>query len=469
MTFNTAEERKLGKDSAARNRLHTRASQIIPGRIEGRIFMANRRQHFLLGWLRPQSESKAEVQKLIETVLSTNDVSLEMVSDRIARRLRWNRKIPSTLWSSIISSTLLELKAKGTGDAETFLYAARDHITSQLNQPKQTFLVVTQMNLQWHRALGTGRTIEGVKISFRSKRPTFLDEPQWHDSSVDHYLPVKEVPEHMWVLCSVTAFNEQRAVEVALSSLGLVRGLWNLYLTRLRESHTWDGTPNPLSVITWGPVFTVHDEDGSLSESNGIYHSFEKSRHPLASVEDVLKQERYARKKLSQLNPVSRTAFMEIFSHYVGALDTARDMNLALSRLWSVLERIALGEQKEHHVAIPRRIATIFVDQSTARMVLDDIRRLRNAYIHTLQNISTSAQFLAVLNFYVAQTLIYFIDHAEVFGSIEKFTHFLRLRAEMQELNHAVSSEKWFHTNMPVMNSGADLREGKPLYVGKVG
>lgn len=402
-----------------------------------------------------------------------SDTAVARAWERLALRINWgNSSLPKHRRGWAVKTGLEEAKAQNKFIPGVVLTAIRTNVEREIALPLQPFIVITHFSLYRTKKLGSVRQLDGARFSFCQKFPKeYLTE----DLKILLHKREVEMPEgHVCVKITLNARSPQEAIDLSVDHLNFVRGLWNLYRNRFLERLGSHNTPfNP---ITWGPFLTVHHSDGKLAYKSWLPHPRETPNEYSnwdKSFINALKYEVEARKNIRKLSTEFGTEIKDLIIHYCRALDTPGNPDLALSRLWGVLERITIESTDPHHL-IPKRISKLFREEESTRLEMDDIRRLRNAFVHEIQNINHAESFLSTLNTVVAHAIIFLIDHAHHFTSIKDFRAYMSLQCELEEVERKrsallskLSILSSASQELPVINSRPAIRSGEEHYYRK--
>lgn len=153
-----------------------------------------------------------------------------------------------------------------------------------------------------------------------------------------------ELPErYTAVRISTRGRSEYEALEAALDAMDLLRGMWNLRLGSLARMS--GGRPEPANRLVLGPVRTLHEPNGTLTEGLFWYESNYlgpvRLRTPRVPWGEVREFERTIRGQLSKCS--YREKLEDLIRQYTRTLDS-RDWNGDFIRLWGVLEQLTLAE-----------------------------------------------------------------------------------------------------------------------------
>ena len=172
----------------------------------------------------------------------------------------------------------------------------------------------------------------------------------------------------------------------ALDGLNLLRALWSLEATFGRWSmRLGSGPRKPIGVIHTGPVYTLHNPDGSAVNEDIYWFDPDYTRDQDLFRDDgkwkkLEGDRRWATRKLATLP--YREDLEELLLRYIAALDQPNP-NVAFLQLWGILEKLTNTIGAKYDETIER---TCWVFGKSLRGVmketLESLRHHRNRYVH---------------------------------------------------------------------------------------
>jgi hypothetical protein len=254
---------------------------------------------------------------------------------------------------------------------------------------------------------------------------------------------VGELPErYTAVRISTRGRSEYEALEAALDAMDLLRGMWwNLRLGSLARMS--GGRPEPVNRLVLGPVHTLHEPKGTLTEGLFWYESNYlgpvRVRTPRVPWGEVREFERTIRGQLSRCS--YREKLEDLIRQYTRALDS-RDWNGDFIRLWGALEQLTLAETGQDAV---KRAIFLYNDRDRAfgRQALKHLRIYRNRTVQAgRQETEEIETLLYQLKRYVDDLLLFHIRSAGLFASFERAVQLLNQPPHTEVLQDRIDSLK---------------------------
>jgi len=138
----------------------------------------------------------------------------------------------------------------------------------------------------------------------------------------------------------------------------------------------------------------------------------------------------FIRRKLSKIN--YREQLENIIRLYYRSLNEY-DWSTSFIRLWQVLEA-ATNTQKDGYKTTIERTAFLFSNYEFHKSILNQLRQLRNSLVHQAFEPSTIESNLVLLKNYVEQIILFHLNLAGNFKSIEDSAIFLGLPHSKDEI-----------------------------------
>lgn len=229
------------------------------------------------------------------------------------------------------------------------------------------------------------------------------------------------------------------AVEKALATLSLLRGLWSLIATagKLEFSLFGGGVAEAIGVIHNGIVHTLHYPDGkSVNDHLYWYNANYSKDKELFGPRNGWTRLEAAR--LSCMEKITNSRFggelEDLLIRYAEALDQSNN-DLAFLQLWGILERTTGTVGKAYDDTI-KRTAWLFGDSSRliVKESLNWLRFRRNQYVHSGQSGDRSEQIARMLKTFVDQHLLFLIENPLELNSMEEYAQALSLPTDLAKL-----------------------------------
>jgi hypothetical protein len=345
--------------------------------------------------------------------------------------VRFDREIPDADKGEVIGSAVQNAAQSPTITAEILVRALTTSEQMYLRRRPQLHVVVFPVSLphNFGRALRRWRR---VRIILAPSLPPAFDRSNVQDRT-SRFTAI-DTRRHSYGRVSVHARTPAAAVQLGLEAADAVRGCWNFTLNRAALSrHSW---PNrkPVNKVRFGPVYTVHNRSGTLATSTVWFdqpHYQHDRIENLASRRPRLEQaERWMRRRLAA---ISYGRDLEgLLVRYVRALDTL-DYELAFSKLWSVLEHLTGTVGADYNTLI-RRCAFLYSDRAYARQNLENLRGVRNGFIHHDRVPGAMEAYVFQLKRFVEDVLLFHLRQGGRFQALGSAAEFLQLSPKPAEL-----------------------------------
>ncbi len=307
--------------------------------------------------------------------------------------------------------------------------------TEYLKQKPQKFILVSTLSI--NRFLKLKRVqINGTTITFHPNLPKpFSTEIESKIKRPASYTITGEYPkDYIFVRTCVNAKSYSQASSIAIDSIDIIRGIWNLFCNR-GQFRISSGRRDPVNNISFGPLHTIHFPNGKLATESWLYETGYmgplKAFDMKNKLNNLYKFQDNVRKALKRNK--FRSQMETALQKYAQALDI-RDWESSYLRLWGVLEYLTNTNENESHKDTVKRTSFFFQEKEYARQVLNHLRDHRNRSVHTggsNQNIET---LLYQLKNFVEVVLEFEIANKFNFSSREELTQFMNLPEDISEL-----------------------------------
>lgn len=365
-------------------------------------------------------------------------------SDILCGMFLFHKDIPGEVRQTLTKNCFLDMARSGVRCSSRLAVLLREQERLYLQKPPRKFILLSPLSLRYSEEIGRITTPKAV-FTFSSSRPRSFPLPDGGSVLVKDTTPSG----YAYAKVHVKARDPLGACEIAMNSLDLLRGLWNLYFNRqvgIRQTWVSDGRWTPVNSILPGPIHTLHDKDGKLA-IDGIWwttyvpHATQPrdSRRNLAKVRDF---EKYARRK------VSRSPFGDrverLLVRYVRALDS-HESSTTMINLWSTLEEV-LAVKAGESARIIKRATFLDRDSTKGRLLLDFIREHRNMIAHAGASPGDIERYIYILKDYVERLILFVIFNSDKMKSYESLlkvldspTDELVIRSEIESLKRGLA------------------------------
>ncbi len=289
----------------------------------------------------------------------------------------------------IIWKALQDVAKRAPGkplNAQDVLKAADYHAAAFFRQTPNKYILVASLSI---------RTFPAKKITIRRCEITPLArrEPRYPLPKVlgsvmhrDHFADHLKSSRYQLVRVATTGRTVFEGVGNALAGLNLLRALWSFGATRGRHTmRLGSGPRKPIGVIHTGPVYTLHNLDGSAANDEYYWFDPDYTRDQDLFRDDgnwakLEADRRWALRKIDTL-PYGKD-LEEILLRYIAALDQANP-NVAFLQLWGILEKITntVGAKYDETIC---RACWVFGKsyRKVMKETLESLRHYRNRYVH---------------------------------------------------------------------------------------
>ncbi len=304
-----------------------------------------------------------------------------------------------------------------------------------LKQKPQKFVLISTLSINRFCKLKRVQ-INGTTITFHSSLPkTFTKEIENKIKKPASFTITGEYPkDYIFVKTFVEAKSYSQASSIAIDSIDIIRGIWNLFYNR-GQFRISSGRRDPVNNISFGPLHTIHLPNGKLATETWLYETGYMG--PLKAFdlknkeEDLFKFQNTVRRLLNKSK--FKSQMEAALRKYAQALDI-RDWESSYLRLWGLLEYLTNTNENESHKDTVKRTSFFFQEREYARQVLNHLRDHRNRSVHTggsNQNIET---LLYQLKNFVEVVLEIQIANKFKFSSRNELTQFMNLPEDVAKL-----------------------------------
>jgi len=304
-----------------------------------------------------------------------------------------------------------------------------------LRRKPQKFVLVSTLSI--NRSCKLKRVhINGSTITFQPYlQKQFAEEIENKIKRPASYTITGDYPkDYVFLKTSVKAKSYFQASSIAIDSIDIIRGIWNLFYNR-GQFRISSGRRDSVNNIVFGPLHTIHFPNGKLASESWLYETGYlgplKAFDMKNKLSDLYEFQNNARKLLNKSK--FKNQMEAALKKYAQALDI-RDWESSYLRLWGILEFLTNTNENESHKDTVKRTSFFFQEREYARQVLNHLRDHRNKSVHTggsNQNIET---LLYQLKNFVEVVLEFQIANRFNFSSREELTQFMNFPEDVSEL-----------------------------------
>ena len=337
--------------------------------------------------------------------------------------------------NNIVRQAAFSLAKKEKISSAGLLKEISDFEKKHLKQKPQKFVLISTLSINRFCKLKRVQ-VNGATITFHSSLPkTFTKEIEDKIKKPASYTITGEYPkDYIFLKTTVKAKSYSHASSIAIDSIDIIRGIWNLFYNR-GQFRISSGRRNPVNNISFGPLHTIHLTNGKLATESWLYETGYigplKSFDLKNKKDDLYKFQNNVRKLLNKSK--FKNQMEEALRKYAQALDI-RDWESSYVRLWGLLEYLTNTNENESHKDTVKRTSFFFQEREYAIQVLNHLRDHRNRSVHTggsNQNIET---LLYQLKNFVEVVLEHQIANKFKFSSRDELTQFMNLPDDVEEL-----------------------------------
>jgi len=348
--------------------------------------------------------------------------------------------------NNIVRNATFSLAKKGKITASGLLEEIRKFEKEYLKKKPQRFVLVSTLSINRYCKLKRVQ-INGSTITFHPKlQNQFAKEIEKEIKQSASYSIRGEFPkDYIYLKTSVQAKSYSQASSMAIDSIDIIRGIWNLFYNRGRFTIS-SAQRDPVNKIVFGPLHTIHFPNGKLATKTWLYepgylgplnpHDMKNSLEGLYNFQHHVRQ---------LLNKNKFKIQVEVaLKKYTQALDIY-DLESSYLRLWGLLEYLTNTNENESHKDTVKRASFFFKEREYAKQVLNHLRDHRNKAVHTGESNQSIETLLYQLKNFVEVVLEFQIANKFNFSSRKELTQLMDLPVDVSELkrrktmiNHAL-------------------------------
>lgn len=336
-----------------------------------------------------------------------------------------HNEIPAEEKRIIVGKALMAAGFKGQITADSIIKELQSLEVEFLKRPLNQYILCTSMSVSCSTKLKTTK-MHGATIQFKKKLPIkFAIHAHRHYRIAELNLTAKPPTDYLSVMITISGRSPLDAAGRAFEVIDLIRGLWNYEINRRQYSRNSYGNREPVNKIILGPLHTLHNLTGELATEMWWYDpDYQKAQEPSnlkENLEDMFKTEKIARKFFKTHN--YRTKLEWGIKEYCRALDH-RNWSTSFLKLWSVLE--ALTNSDTYSTTI-KRAAFVWHEPEYHREVLNNLRHMRNSFVHENKSTDDIEAYIYQLKRYVEALIKFHFNRGRQFATIAQATEFMDL------------------------------------------
>lgn len=346
-----------------------------------------------------------------------------------------NNTITESEKNRIVNQAVFSLAKKSKITSSGLLEEINKFESEFLKQKPQKFVIISSLSITRFRKLKR-IWINGVSITFHPHlQKRFAEEIENKIKRPASYAITGEYPkDYIFLKTFVKAKSYSQAFRVAIDSVDVIRGIWNLCYNRRKQMRISSGRRYPVNNISFGPLHTIHYPNGKLATESWFYETGYIGPLKAFDMQKLggLYEFQNNVRKLLKRNKLKNQ--MEIaLRKYTQALDIS-DYESSFLRLWGLLEFLTNTNENESHKDTVKRASFFFKEIEYARQILNHLRDHRNKSVHTGESNQNIETLLYQLKKIVEIVLEFQIVNRFNFSSRGEWTQFMSLPENISEL-----------------------------------
>jgi len=357
--------------------------------------------------------------------------------------LKFPDTVPEAECAKIVRQAVRDVGKKGRISPSRLLEEVNRSSSLYLSQSVSRFVLVTSVSMRYVTSLRKINVDGTIVIPDPHLSPRYQAARMQLIAQASHYLCAEEPTGYLPTRVHVSARSPQEAVDLALSALNLVRGIWNWFHNKKTGLRVSFGKREPVNKVVLGPIHTLHHLDGTLAanvwwyEPNfdgavGVYHPDQDVEHMYSFLSSI-------RRKLSL--SAYKGELRQAIIRYGLALDD-RNWETAFLNLWSVLEDLTATAPGNSYRETIRRTSFIFKDHRYHSEALRCLKDYRNRFVHEAEVAGAIESYLYQLKGYVEALLNFHLMNRYDFTSLKAASEFLDLPPSKENLESRVRLAK---------------------------
>jgi hypothetical protein len=351
----------------------------------------------------------------------------------------FNSQIPGGVFNSIIVDGIHIFVRKNVKDGKALKASIKQSEEKYLRRERKKYHILTSLSFQYFNQLPK-LNINDVHISFLPHLPRKFRI--YDNENIKYDFPDFPPKNYTIVKISLQARSPYEAVEMGLVALNCVRGLWNFSINIRLGSRIQHGKRDPINSIRLGPLHTLHDETGKLSENIYWFENEFINKSAGSSVKDkwhyISKDFIHFRKCIK--NSKSKIDINSIINYYTNALDT-NDYHGAYLKLWSLLEQLTATGSTGYDKTIARTLF-FYKNDKLNKEALEHLRIVRNRLIHKGESPDDIDPIIFQMKRYVERLFLFHINNLKYFFNIQEVGQYLDINYNTDTLKREIKFRK---------------------------
>lgn len=355
--------------------------------------------------------------------------------------LKLSDEIPDLEKLNILSKALFDCGKFGTITPDFLLEKIQEYEIKYLKIQPKRFVLLSSLSVPKQTKMKAYKANNKLIIFSSSISDKFIKEFNEIYKIAKYSIKNKMPDNYLHVKIFLSARTPYDAINKAINFYNFFRGIWNLAVNRSQHLRISSGFPKPVNKFLSGPLSTLHYPSGKLAKDIWWYDleyqyplpHFDPTKH----LKWIYKYEKYVRKRLDKIK-YSKMLIQSITDYGI-ALDSINWKTTFLN-LWSILEQLTFTNPNEGYQTTIDRVSFLCKKQDYNRIVLEQLRKLRNSFTHGNQ--STENEILENIIFqlkqYVEILLEFHLKMGPKFKNSEEVRNFLSLPYNLYDIKEKI-------------------------------
>ena len=350
-------------------------------------------------------------------------------------------EIPDLEKGDILSKALFDCGKFGTITPDILLEKIQEYEIKYLKIQPKRFVLLSSLSVPKQTKMKSCKANNKLIIFSPSISNKFIKEFNEIYKIAKYSIKNKLPDNYIHVKTFISARTPYDAMDKAIKFYNFFRGIWNLAINRSQYLRISSGPPKPVNKFLSGPLSTLHYPSGKLAKDFWWYDleyqyplpHFNPTKH----LKWIYKYEKYVRKKLDKIK-YSKILIQSITDYGI-ALDSINWKTTFLN-LWSILERLTFTNPNEGYQTTINRVSFLCKKQNYHRIVLEQLRKLRNSFTHGNQSAENEIleNIIYQLKWYVEILLEFHLKMGPKFKNSEEARNFLSLPYDLHDIKEKI-------------------------------
>ena len=394
-------------------------------------------------------EELSEITKEIESCKKINNsgnVSFEGFTFQknkivLFNFLKLSDKVPDLEKERILSKALFSCGKLGKITPNILLEKIKEYEIEYLKIQPKRFVLLSSLSVPKQTKMKSCKANNNLIIFSPSISNKFIKEFN-EIYKIAKYSIYNKLPDnYIHVKIFVSARTPIDAMNKAIKFYNFFRGIWNLAVNRSQYLRISSGPPKPVNKFLSGPLSTLHYPGGKLAKDIWWYDI--EYQYPLPHFDPTIhlkwinKYEKYVRRRLDKIK--YSEILIQSITDYGIALDSINWKTTFLN-LWTILEQLTFTNPNEGYQITIDRVSFLCEKQNYNRIVLEQLRKLRNSFTHGSQSTETEIleNIIYQLKRYVEILLEFHLKMGPKFKNSKEVRNFLSLPYNLHDIKEKI-------------------------------